>query len=286
MPCAVIDSRPPPALSVRMADTGRDGHWARRVVVAVCISGLMLLPACSPKVVGGYYVEHGKVYWTNGVDSTPREIAGADPDSFNKLGSGYAKDKTHAYYRGAEISGADVSTFEWMDHGWAKDRSHVWAGTQAISDDPGHFVMISGDVAKDRVAVYCYDREVSDDPAHFEIVKFAGSDGTAEYAKDSRNVYYRCQPIPDADPATFRRLNDSVFNYAVDAHRAYYQDRVVNGADPHTFRVLYDTANEGCAADDQHAYRWDTVIPDVVPRDFPANKRVTGCDATRVTFGP
>jgi hypothetical protein len=50
--------------------------------------------------------------------------------------------------------------------------------------------------------------------------------------------------------------------------------------------VLYDTANEGCAADAQHAYRWDTVIPNVNPRDFPPGKPVTGCDATQVTFGP
>ena len=55
-------------------------------------------------------VEDGKVYWTGGVDSSPRVVVGADPDSFHKLSSGYARDKSHAYYHGAPIAGADVAT--------------------------------------------------------------------------------------------------------------------------------------------------------------------------------
>jgi DKNYY family len=147
-------------------------------------------------------------------------------------------------------------------------------------------VIINSDLAKDGGAVYCQDRKVSDDPAHFEILRFTPGDRNLDYAKDIHTIYYRCDPIPGADAPTFRRLNDSVFNYAVDDRRAYYQDRVIAGADPATFRVLFDTANEGCAADAQHAYRWDTVIPNVDPRDFPPGKPVTGCDATQVTFGP
>ncbi len=258
----------------------------RRLIVALAVSALLLVPACSPKVVGGYYFEDGKVYWTGGIDSSPREVAGADADSFHKLSSGYARDKSHAYYRGAQIAGADVATFDWLNHGWAKDRNHIWAGTQPLSSDPEHFVMINSDLAKDGAAVFCKDREISDDPAHFEIVRFSPDDRNLDYTKDIRTVFYRCAAIPGTNAATFRRLNDSVFNYAVDDQRAYYQDRAIDGADPHTFRVLYDTANEGCAGDAQHAYRWDTVIPDVNPRDFPLGKPVTGCDATQVTFGP
>ncbi|WP_418001915.1 DKNYY domain-containing protein [Mycobacterium sp. PDNC021] len=258
----------------------------RRLIAVLTVSVLVLVPACSPKVVGGYYVEDGKVYWTGGVDSSPRVVAGADADSFHKLSSGYARDKSHAYYGGAQIAGADVATFDWLNHGWAKDRNHIWAGTQPLSSDPEHFVMIDSELAKDGAAVFCKDREISDDPAHFEIVRFSPDDRNLDYTKDIRTVFYRCAAIPGANAATFRRLNDSVFNYAVDDQRAYYQDRAIDGADPHTFRVLYDTANEGCAADAQHAYRWDSVIPNVNPRDFPPGKPVTGCDATQVTFGP
>ncbi|MGX9672486.1 DKNYY domain-containing protein [Mycobacterium sp. HM-7] len=258
----------------------------RRWITALAVSIVVLVPACSPKVVGGYYVEGGKVYWTGGIDSSPRVVADADPDSFQKLSSGYARDKAQAYYRGAPIAGADVATFDWLNYGWAKDRNHIWAGTQAISDDPDHFVMINGDLAKDAGAVFCKDRKISDDPAHFEILHFSPDDRNLDYAKDIRTVFYRCAAIPGANAATFRRLNDSVFNYAVDDQRAYYQDRVIAGADPHTLRVLYDAANEGCAADAEHAYRWDSVIPDVDPRGFPAGKPVTGCDANQVTFGP
>lgn len=257
----------------------------RRLAAALCIASAFV-GACSPKVVGGYYVEDGKVYWTGGIDSSPRVIAGADPDSFHKLSSGYARDKSHAYYRGTQIAGADVATFDWLNYGWAMDRNHIWAGGLPLSDDPDHFVTLTSDLAKDGTAVYCQDRKISDDPTHFRILRFSPGDRNMDYTKDIRTVFYRCAPIPGANAATFRRLNDSVFNYAVDDQRAYYQDRVIAGADPHTFRVLYDTANEGCAADGQHAYRWDTVIPNVNPNDFPSGKPVTGCDATQVTFGP
>lgn len=258
----------------------------RSWIIALTVAASVLVPACSPKVVGGYYTENGQVYWTGGIDSSPQLVTGADPGSFHKLSSGYARDKAHAYYRGAQITGADVATFDWLNYGWAKDRNHIWAGTLPLSDDPDHFVMISSDLAKDVGAVYCHDRQISGDPAHFEIVRFSPGDRNLDYTKDIRTVFYRCAAISGADAATFRRLNDSVFNYAVDDQRAYYQDRVIAGADPHTFRVLYDTANEGCAADAQHAYRWDTVIPNVDPHDFPRGKPVTGCDATQVTFGP
>lgn len=258
----------------------------RRWITMLAVSALVLAPACSPKVVGGYYVEDGKVYWTGGVDSSPRVVVGADPDSFHKLSSGYARDKSHAYYHGAPIAGADVATFDWLNYGWAKDRNHIWAGTLPMSDDPGHFVMINSDLAKDGRTVFCNNREISDDPAHFEIVHYSADDRNPDYTKDTHTVFYRCDPIVGADARTFHRLNDSVFNYAVDDQRAYYQDRVIAGADPRTFRVLYDAANQGCAADGQHAYRWDAVIPNVDPRTFPAGKPVTGCDATQVTFGP
>jgi hypothetical protein len=39
-----------------------------------------------------------------------------------------------------------------------------------------------------------------------------------------------------------------------------------------------------CAADAQHAYSRDTVIPNVDPRYFPPGKAVTGCDDTHVAF--
>jgi hypothetical protein len=90
-------------------------------------------------------------------------------------------------------------------------------------------VIINGDLAKDDRAAYCKNREISDDPAHFESLCFSPGDGNPDYTKDIHTVHDRCDAIP--------------------------------GADPHTFRVLYDTANEGCAGDAQHAYRWDTVIP-------------------------
>jgi hypothetical protein len=55
-------------------------------------------------------------------------------------------------------------------------------------------------------------------------------------------------------------------------------------ADPPTFQVLND--NDQCAADQEHAYKLDSIIPNLNPRDFPAGKPVIACTPTGFTFGP
>jgi hypothetical protein len=46
---------------------------------------------------------------------------------------------------------------------------------------------------------------------------------------------------------------------------------------------LYD--NDWCAADDQHAYHRESVIPNTDRRHFAPGQPVTGCSDTDFTFG-
>jgi hypothetical protein len=262
----------------------------RRLIAASCIVALSVAPGCSPEILGGYYVRDGKVYWSGGIDSGSHEVVGADAASFHPLADNYARDRSHVYYHTDMLADADANGFKTLGGGYALDGSHAYYdGKEVAVTDVSAFELLdptSAGLAKDSAAVFCQGQVLSRDPTHFQVVRFSGTNKNPDYTKDGRTVYYKCRPIPGADPATFRRLNDSYWNYAVDNQRVYYQDRVIAGADPRTFHVLYDVANESCAADQQHAYRWDSVIPGVEPRSFPPGKAVTGCDDTSVSFTP
>ena len=261
----------------------------RRLIATLCIVALAVAPACThetAQILGGCWVDGDKVHWFGGIDSSvSREVIGADADSFDSIDNTYGRDRSHVYYRGEVLADADPSSFDLIDHGYAKDRSSVWMGDERISDDPTHFEPLADNLAKDSNAVYCDGGKVfSNDPAHFEILRFSNTDTGTSYTKDSRAVYYYCRPIPGADAATFRLLDTGFFGYATDAHNVYLYENTIPGADPRTFHVLYN--NEWCAADDQHAYHRDSVIPNINPADFPPGQAATGCTATEVTFGP
>jgi DKNYY family len=261
----------------------------RRLIAAVCLTALAVLPACSRKtaeVLGGYYVSGDKVFWSGGVDSPgSHEVVGADAASFHSIDNNFGRDKSHVYYDGSELAGADVSSFEIIGgSSFAKDKSHVWLAGHSISDDPTHFQPLDGGLSKDSNEVYCTDGSVfSNDPSHFAILRFSNTDTSQNFTKDGRAVYFMCRPITGADPATFHLLDISFFGYGADDQRVYLDGNTISGADPHTFHVLYD--NDWCAADDQRAYHRESVIPNADPRHFPPGQPVTGCSDIDITFG-
>jgi hypothetical protein len=65
----------------------------RRLIAAVCLTALAVVPACSRKsaeLLGGYYVSGGKVFWSGGVDSPgSREVVGADAASFHSMDNNF-----------------------------------------------------------------------------------------------------------------------------------------------------------------------------------------------------
>ncbi|PIQ31106.1 MAG: hypothetical protein COW61_04415, partial [Candidatus Yonathbacteria bacterium CG17_big_fil_post_rev_8_21_14_2_50_46_19] len=67
------------------------------------------------------------------------------------------------------------------------------------------------------------------------------------YLQDKNRVYYYCQAIDGADPASFVVLSEG---YATDKNNVYYSGQAIDGADPASFVVL----SEGYATDKNNVY--------------------------------
>jgi DKNYY family protein len=286
----------------------------RRLIAALCVAAVALLAACSRSAppnslfdTAGYHVRGDKVYYLNAFPGKAFEIVGADVASFRSLDTIYGRDASTVYVTGHRLPDADSSSFGLLNRrGFAKDAHHVYQLDRPISDDPAHFELLDGDLAKDSVAVYWSDgRVLSGDPTHFAIVS---NDAHYLFTKDSRTVHVNGNPIPGADPATFRVLQGAyarddqhVYHfadriadadpvsfraldgpYASDSQRVYWMGKTIAGADPGTFRVL--NADFECSADQVHAYYRQSVVAGTDPRSFPPGRAVTGCTETSVSF--
>ncbi len=286
----------------------------RRLIAAVCLIALALLPSCSSDKTpnslfdsAGYHVRDGKVYYLAAFPGKAYEMVGADAGSFKAFDTAYAKDKSNAYFDGRPISGTDATTFAVLDRsGFAKDRDHVYQLDRPISDDPAHFELLDGGLSKDSSAVYWTDGAVlSNDPTHFVIIPtddhylftkdgrtvhvngklIAGADTTTfrvlkgAYGQDARHIFYFTDQVAAADAASFRPLDGP---YAIDKTRVYWMGKVIDGANAASFRVL--NAAFECSADAARAYYRQGVIAGANPRGFPQGRAVTNCSETSVSF--
>lgn len=286
----------------------------RRLIAAITLFAVAVLPGCNRDAppsslfnAGGYHVRGDKVYYLHAFPGDAFEIDGADPSSFQSFDQTYARDKSTVFVDGRPLPDADAATFELLDRAnFAKDAHHVYRRDHRVSDDPAHFELLDGEMFSDSTAVYWSDGDVlSDDPAHFAIIS------NADYylfTKDTRTVHVNGNPVNGADPATFRVLQGAYAQddqrifyftdqiagadmttfralegpYATDATRVYWMGKPITGADPSTFRVL--NADFECSADAKHAYYRNSVVAGANPSIFPANRAVTRCDETSISF--
>ena len=286
----------------------------RRLIAAVSLVAVALLPACSKDAApsslfnaSGYHVGGEKVYYLRSFPGDAFEIDGADPASFQVFDQTYARDNATVFVDGRPLPGADAATFELLGRpDFASDAHHVYLRDRRLSDDPAHFELLDGGLSKDDTSVYWSDGDVlTDDPAHFAIISNAdhylftkdsrtvhvngnpvkGADpATFEvlqgaYARDDQRVYYFTDHIADADMASFRVIESP---YAADGQRVYWMGKPIEGADPQTFRVL--NADFECTADAQRAYYRNSVVAGANPSTFPPNRAVTRCDETSISF--
>lgn len=121
---------------------------------------------------------------------------------------------------------ADATSFEPLHRpGFTKNRDHVYQRDRVLSDDPGHFELLDGELAKDSRVVYWSDGSVlSEDPAHFAIVSDADH---YLHTRDGRAVHVNGNPVADADLSSFRPLDGS---YASDSSRVYWMGKAIDGA--------------------------------------------------------
>lgn len=87
--------------------------------------------------------------------------------------------------------------------------------------------------------------------------------------------------IQGADKNSFVIINTS---FALDASNVYFQGNPIPEADPQTFRVLNE--NYHCSVDVNHAYQRDNIIPNVDPKTIPSNATVTYCSPDEILFTP
>lgn len=135
-----------------------------------------------------------------------------DVASFEVLSEQYTKDEFAVYYKWispgwyciVEIIGADPATFESLDLDLARDAKHVFRADEVFPDG---------------------------DPATAEVVN------PGFVWKDRNTVFYQHIPMENADPRTFRHLDQAFYRDADDVYWGY--TRLI-GADANTFLTFGD----------------------------------------------
>lgn len=188
----------------------------------------------------------------NHVYSNGLIIKGADPASFELIGSGrVARDKNDFYVILTEVEGSpmvplnvDLPSFKLLissrlittggedpwntfdEQMWAHDKLHYYVGEKACPiADPASFAVLPFGYAKDSKQAYFLDHVIADaDLATFEVVspdhEKNWATSFARYAKDAKRVYYHEKVLDGADAASFQRENERVFK---DRSRRYQQ---------------------------------------------------------------
>lgn len=116
---------------------------------------------------------------------------------------------------------------------WSRDSRDVFFGDQPVGViDPNSFRVLNESWASDGNAYYYVRQFVPVGVLHSDYKSTRLLNGA--YAVDRDRAYFRTQPIPDADPATFKPLSEW---YAVDAKRAFFKASPIAGADVSTFQL-------------------------------------------------
>lgn len=216
-----------------------------------------------------YYGEKNSIY----------VMIGADRESFSALGDGYAKDRNHAYFRGKEMFGADPDTFVKLgpiDVLYAKDRNSVYLNGESLPGfDAPSFRIDEKDGWPFSYPIYLIDKnKVSLGPSRadgesFEIREIPGADPETFvelgwfWGKDVSRVFYDTTLLDGADPTTIQVLGThngsdaTAQQYAKDRHAVYYRASKIVGADAGSFRVAEDVQllRGSFGEDDRSAYR-------------------------------
>ena len=103
-------------------------------------------------------------------ESSLRPIAQADPDTWQLLDNGYARDQNRIYHCDRPLPrGTNPDTWQTLGKGYARDRNRIyWAGNLLPQSDPDTWQILAANPA---------------------------------FSYDAARVYYYGHPIPQADPA-------------------------------------------------------------------------------------
>jgi hypothetical protein len=168
----------------------------------------------------GYAVDRSHAYWDGNI------IPGADPRTFSYLHFGYSRDANHVYYRAAILRGADIRTFSQIDHLYFKDATHVYLNGAAIPDA---------------------------DPTTFSLLGTTWWWWGGALARDARHVFFGAAPVPEASPKDTVDLSDS---YWMSNQTIFFENKPLKQADVASFHVAPKDERAFWAEDKDH-YFWD-----------------------------
>jgi hypothetical protein len=207
------------------------------------------------RIVNPGYAVHaeGAFYGSRRLEGDGLEVMG--------LG-GYARSRSHIYFRGEAIAGVDARSFRLYPENqtYGRDKDHVvMDGKLRPQIDAASFMLLTGGVGKDRNHLYWgTDPVVGVDPARvvwmgrgywkddksvfFSRSRIEGADAPSfrllmSHAIDKRRVYNHGKALEGVDAVSFQEIN---FGYARDATRVYHYGRPLEGADSASFSVRID----------------------------------------------
>jgi len=194
---------------------------------------------------GGIYRDKDYVYASYGLGSGFSKVEGADPETYEPLERGYARDKNYGYKGGRIITGSHGPTFEFVKLDYTKDNNYVYHYGGKIEGSDGPTFEIIDDVGaygKDINNVYSYSQIIDGaDVDSFEVLDYSKVAGDkkihnyySDYAKDKNQIYYKyalgkfngteVRPIPEADVGTFKVLDD---RSAQDKNNRYVNGEII-----------------------------------------------------------
>jgi hypothetical protein len=180
----------------------------------------------------------GQEYWSV-KHQRVRRVAGADAASYRSLGQGYGRDVGSAYHEGRAFAVRDPATFEVLDALFTRDaRRAYFERSEIAGSDGASFALIDaseGRHARDRSQVWYAAIEIpaaadaGGRPAPVVRLLRGASPATVQvlgrgYARDGARLWWRGQPVADADAASFAVNDDSTQDHdAQDARGRFAQ---------------------------------------------------------------
>lgn len=115
---------------------------------------------------------------------------------------------------------------------FARDKNNVWFISVELGVDKASWEIISQSYSKDKINVYCGSRQLPDaDPKTFKVIQ----EGLAEWGADKESVYHQWSKLENSDSQTFQFIDSS---FSKDRNNVYFYQNRLDGADPSSFEII------------------------------------------------
>jgi hypothetical protein len=202
-----------------------------------------------------YTKDKNKVYYkyrSIGSDSFwVAELPLADAQSFEVIGSSFAKDAKNVWLSDVRLNGVDPKTAELVREGFVwKDANSVWyQQTKIPGADAKTFQHLDQAFYRDANRVYWSSTPL--DGVDLDTFRTFGDD--SPYAADRNSVWSGATKITGYDSPTFQAIHQSVYK---DKNGVYADGHLIENADPKSFLKVadLDTAYSALLADEHQYY--------------------------------